>query len=286
MAAKKPAIKKTIAKAKPKSKTQVKAKQKAKQRPKAKAAAKAQPKKTSKRTPNPAPNAQLLAHYAKLPEIKRPPNTPFIPQQTITEVTLLLAQAKVKLEAYAAHLRALDRKRLNKIGVKREGFAQRAFRLAMDNPEFLPNYLTRVRYIDDYDHYVLMQTAVDEDKQVSELLRNLNTENEDVFYTDGLDYYASVRESAKRRVDASEALYEDLSPFFKSHGKRNKNGEAELTKKQELRDAKAILQGKKDGRIVIENIKPKLTGGEHKVLDETFKNTGEFNDTVKGDYNE
>jgi len=286
MATKKTANKKTIAKAKPKSKAQVKAKQKAKQRPKTKATAKAQPKKTSIRTPNPAPNAQLLAHYAKLPEIKRPPNTPFIPQQTITEVTLLLAQAKEKLEAYAAHLRALDRRRLNNIGVKREGFAQRAFRLAMDNPEFLPHYLERERYIDDYDHYVLMQSAVDEDKQVSELLHNINTENDDVFYTDGLDYYAAVKEAAKRRVDASEAIFEDLSPFFKKMGRRTENGEAAPTKKQLRRDINALEQGRRDGKIVIENIKPKLTGGVHKVIDEQFKDTAEYSDTIKGEISE
>jgi len=243
---------------------------------------KAQPKKTAKRTPLPTPNAQLLAHYAKLPEIKRPPNTPFIPQQTITEVTLLLAQAKEKLEEYAAHLRALDRKRLNKIGVKREGFAQRAFRLAMDNPEFLPNYLTRVRYIDDYDHYVLMQTAVDEDKQVSELLRNLNTENEDVFYTDGLDYYAAVKEAAKRRVDASEALYEDLSPFFK----HKKAPNAPETKKQQLRDIKGYVKGTKEGIAVVENIKPVMQSGVHKVIDEQFKDTERFRNTEQGEIDE
>jgi len=286
MAAKKTANKKTIAKAKPKSK--------------------AQAKKTSNRTPLPTSytklrsmdaavtsnnevlrNAKLLASQsARMPIVKRPPNTPFIPQQTITEVTLLLAQAKEKLEAYAAHLRALDRRRLNNIGVKREGFAQRAFRLAMDNPEFLPHYLERERYIDDYDHYVLMQSAVDEDKQVSELLHNINTENDDVFYTDGLDYYAAVKEAAKRRVDASEAIFEDLSPFFKKMGRRTENGEAAPTKKQLRRDINALEQGRRDGRIVIENIKPKLTGGVHKVIDEQFKDTAEYSDTIKGEISE
>jgi len=280
MATKKTANKKT---------TKAKATAKKAQAKKPAAKTKAQPKKTSSRTPLPtphsllpAPNAQLLAHYAKLPEIKHPPNTPFIPQQTITEVTLLLAQAKEKLEEYAAHLRALDRKRLNKIGVKREGFAQRAFRLAMDNPEFLPNYLTRVRYIDDYDHYVLMQTAVDEDKQVSELLRNLNTENEDVFYTDGLDYYASVKEAAKRRVDASEALYEDLSPFFR----HKKAPNAPETEKQQLRDIKGYVKGTKEGIAVVENIKPKMEGGVHKIIDEQFKDTERYKETEEGDFRE
>jgi len=214
--------------------------------------------------------------------VKRPPNTPFIPQQTITEVTLLLAQAKEKLEAYAAHLRALDRRRLNNIGVKREGFAQRAFRLAMDNPEFLPHYLERERYIDDYDHYVLMQSAVDEDKQVSELLHNINTENDDVFYTDGLDYYAAVKEAAKRRVDASEAIFEDLSPFFR----RKKSPDAPETKKEQLRDIKGYVKGTKEGIAVIENIKPKIEGGVHKVIDETFKNTAHYKESDQGEINE
>jgi len=282
MAAKKPAIKKTIAKAKPKSKAATKAKQKAKQRPKTKAAAKAQPKKTSNRTPLPTPHSPLLAPYAKLPAVKRPPNTPAVPQQIIVEVTLLLEQAKVKLEAYAAHLRALDRKRLNKMGVKREGFAQRAFRLAMDNPEFLPNYLTRERYIDDYDHYVIMQSAVDADGQVHELLRNLNTENDDVFYTDGLDYYASVKEAAKRRVDASESVFEDLAPFFK-HKKSPDTGE---TKKQQMRDIKGYVKGTKEGIAVIENIKPKTEGGVHKVIDEQFRNTEQFKESEQGEFKE
>ena len=280
MATKKTTNKKTIAKAKPKSKAQVKAKQKAKQRPKTKATAKAQPKKTSKRTPLPTPHS--LLPNTKLPITKRPPNTPFIPQQVITEVTLLLAQAKEKLEAYAAHLRALDRRRLNNIGVKREGFAQRAFRLAMDNPEFLPHYLERARYIDDYDHYVLMQSAVDEDKQVSELLRNINTENDDVFYTDGLDYYAAVKEAAKRRVDASESIYEDLYTFFR----HKKNPNAPETKKQQMRNIRAYERGTKEGIAVIENIKPRMQSGVHKVIDEQFKDTERFRNTEQGEINE
>jgi hypothetical protein len=276
MATKKTANKKTT-KAKASAKKAATKKTAAK---KTAAKAKAQPKKTSKRTPLPTPHS--LLPNTQLPNVKRPPNTPFIPQQVITEVTLLLEQAKVKLEAYAAHLRTLDRRRLNNIGVKREGFAQRAFRLAMDNPEFLPNYLTRERYIDDYDHYVLMQSAVDADGQVHELMRNLNTENHDVFYTDGLDYYASVREAAKRRVDASESVFEDLSPFFS----RKKSPDAPETKKEQLRDIRGYVKGTKEGIAVIENIKPKKEGGVHKVIDEQFKDSAHYRDTEQGEINE
>jgi hypothetical protein len=279
MATKKTANKKTTAKAKPKAKAQVKAKQKAKQRPKAKArtkAAAAAPK--AKALPKKTPGSALY----KLSNTKRPPNTPLIPQQVITEVTLALEQVKVKLDAYAAHLRALDRKRLNNIGVKREGFAQRAFRLAMDNPEFLPNYLERTRYIEDYDYYVILQSAVDADRQVHELLRNIDTECHDVFYTDGLDYYAAVKEAAKRRVDAAESVYEDLAPFFK----HKKSTDAPETKKQQMRDIKGYMNGKKEGIAVIENIKPKMEGGVHKVIDEQFRDNTRFKQTEQGEIDE
>jgi len=152
----------------------------------------------------------------------------------------------------------------------------------MDNPEFLPNYLARSRYIDDYDYYVLLQSAVDMEKQVHELLRNINTENDDVFYTDGLDYYAAVHEAAKRRVDASEAIYQDLYTFFR----HKKSPNALETKKEQARNIRGYMNGKKEGIAVIENIKPRQEGGVHKVIDEQFKDTARFKETEEGEYNE
>jgi hypothetical protein len=64
----------------------------------------------------------------------------------------------------------------------------------------------------------------------------------DYFYADGLDFYAAVREAAKRRVDASETLYEELRASFEGKGKK---GEDEPTEKQLLRDAKSVARGKK-----------------------------------------
>jgi hypothetical protein len=58
------------------------------------------------------------------------------------------------------------------------------------------------------------------------------------------------------------------------------------TEKQQLRDAKALIHGKHDGKIVIENIRPKLTGGSRKIVDETFKDTAKFKDDVEGSITE
>jgi hypothetical protein len=138
----------------------------------------------------------------KTSAVKRPPLTPGIPRQVIGYIISDLTNVKNNLDVYAAHLRALDRKRL-----------------AMDNPEFLPNYLSQDRYTDDFDHFAMLQTVVVLERQVHELLLNIDTECNDVFYTDGLDFYAAVREAAKRRVDAAERIYEDL---FDTYFKRKK----------------------------------------------------------------
>jgi len=40
-----------------------------------------------------------------------------------------------------------------------------------------------------------------------------------------------------------------------------------------------VRGGKHDGRLVIENRKPKLTGGKRKIIDETFRDKAEFKET-------
>ena len=215
----------------------------------------------------------------KKPLVKRPPLTPAIPQAVVEDVINGLTQVKADLETYAAHLRALDRKRLNNIGVKREGFAQRAYRLAMDNPEFLPNYLSQERYTEDFNQFTIIQTAVDLQGQINELLRNIDTEAMDFFYTDGLDFYAAVREASERRVDAAESIHSEL---FETYFKRKKSSNAPETEKQMLRDVKGIIKGTKDGKFEAENIKPKLSGGRHDVIDEQFKDTARFKGDVEG----
>jgi hypothetical protein len=236
---------------------------------------------TKKVTPKPE-TIQVKTATIKTSSVKRPPQTPAIPQQTLDAVITDLTKVKTSLEEYAAHLRALDRKRLQSIGVKKEGFAQRSYRLAMDNPEFLPNYLTQARYTEDYDHYMLVQTAVDLERQVRELILNIDVESMDYFYTDGLDFYASVREAAKRRVDAVESIHAELFTFFK----KRKSADAPETEKELLKDIKGYIHGTKDGKALIENIKPKRSGGVHKIIDEKFTDTAKFKETEEEDIEE
>jgi hypothetical protein len=112
--------------------------------------------------------------------------------------------------------------------------------------------------------------------------RSPSSQSADIAYTDALEFYASVREAAKRRVDAAETLNNALAVFFKHHRSETE----EPTEKQAKRDFNSLLHGKHDGKLVVENIKPKLTRGRRKIIDETFKDTAEFKETIEGDIKE
>jgi len=214
--------------------------------------------------------------------IKRPPNNPDMPQNIISNLNTDFNSIKELLDNFSQHLRALDRRRLNGVGVRKLGFIERAYEFALENAEFLPHYLTLDRFGKDIQYFMDFRTLVDLVTQIREKLWNITIQSADIAYTDALEFYASVREAAKRRVDAAETIHNALSVFFKHH-----RGETlEPTEKQELRDFKGLLHGKHDGKLVIENIKPKMTGGKRKVIDETFKDSAKFKDSVDGEITE
>jgi uncharacterized protein YecE (DUF72 family) len=103
-----------------------------------------------------------------------------------------------------------------------------------------------------------------------------------MIYTDALEYYSQTEDAAKRRIDSAESLYAELHGFFKRGPM-----EADKTKKKKVkRDVNALMKGKKDGEVIIKNIKPKTTGGAREVIDETFKNSASFKETDEGSITE
>ena len=62
-------------------------------------------------------------------------------------------------------------------------------------------------------------------------------------FINALDYYAAARETAKRRVDGAETVYNNLEPFLK----HKKTADGKPTAKKVKRDINALSQGKRDG---------------------------------------
>jgi hypothetical protein len=71
---------------------------------------------------------------------RRPPNNSDVPQYTIDNLNNELNQIKNTLDDYAAHLRALDRKRLNGVGIHKLGFIERSYEL-VSYPKHISKYL-------------------------------------------------------------------------------------------------------------------------------------------------
>ena len=224
-------------------------------------------------------SAQQNKAAAAKPMPKRPAVNPSMPDQKIETLTDDLDNIKRELEHYAAHLRALDRKRLNGIGIKTLGFIKRAYEYAAQNPEFLPRYLPIEKFRGDYAYFTSFHTLLDIEKQIQEILWNITLQAADMVYADSLEFYALVREAAKRRMDAAETIYKDLEIFFKKH----RTTQDEPTGKELKRDVNALLHGKRDGKIVIENIKPKVSGGRRKVIDEQFDDSAQYRETEEGE---
>jgi hypothetical protein len=68
---------------------------------------------------------------------------------------------------------------------------------------------------------------------------------------------------------------------MKPHGKENQPAEMQIK-----RDAAALLHGRKDGEVIIRNVRPKTTGGSHKVIDETFRDSASFKESGEGSFKE
>ena len=260
----------------------------AKKAPPKKTTAKAKPKAIPKKATakKPAQKAKAKPKAASFPSVRRPPNNPNVPKTLIEMLTHDMGAIKEMLESFAAHLRSLDRKRLNGVGIKKQGFIERAFEFTQENPEFLPHYLTEEKFEEDGEYFLSFRMLVDLTDQIRELLWNITIESSDVWYTDALEFYSAVKEAAKRRVDPAETIYNALEVFFRKSKRLGDDGKPILTKKKLERDERAVASGKKDGRIVIENVRPKMTGGVHKVIDETFSDSEQYKETAEGEIKE
>ena len=270
-ATKKPATKKATTTKKPA------AKKATAQRAKPIAQAKAKPKTATAKKPT-ARTTPLKKPTMRRPDPNLPPDG-----ETIFGVTTDIQGVTEFLSNYAAHLRALDRIRHNGVGIHRQGFIERALILAQENPEYLPHWLSVQKFIADNDLFVRLRALATAIKQLQELAWNITVEGADMVFTDALEFYSQVQDAANRRVDAAEALYEDLHPFFRRGPMQDENGEPAPTQKKAKRDFNAVMKGKKQGKVGAENIKPKLTGGKRKIIDETYKDDIQYKDTEEGE---
>ena len=228
---------------------------------------------TAKAKPKSATAKTSLA--VRRPDPNQPPDIATLNNMTNTILNIIQA-----LDYYAANLRALDRQRHNGVGLRRLGFIEAAFRLSTKFPQYFPHWLNTPKFQADLDIFNAVRSLVEVCRSLEEKAWNINVEASDMIYTDALEYYSQVQDAARRRIDSAESLYNELHGFFRNMGPHE--GE-QPTQKKAKRDAVALIKGKKDGKMILENVRPKMTGGKHEVIDETFNDSAQFRETESGD---
>ena len=162
------------------------------------------------------------------------------------------------------NLTGLDRKRLTSARVRNNGFIDKAFDVARDNPAFLPPnfdswYLTyKMRDLEDLRQLM----AVVEQFQHSVV--DAFIIQADSCFRDALRIYNSLNEQRRARVPGAAALFEILAIYFRT---RRRSTTDEPTEKQLERDVKRLIKGTADGEIIIKNEAPRAKGGVHEVID-------------------
>jgi len=155
------------------------------------------------------------------------------------------------------------RRSLRGSGVRRYGFIDKVSDLAGGNPEFTPPFLSIERLKEILRQIEVLRNI---SAKLQQMVR-INTDNllitGDAGYRLALMYYSSVRDASKKRVPGAEAVFRALQMFFR----RSRRMGDEPTEAEVERDVKALLHRKKSGKIIIENEKPRLSGGKHLVVD-------------------
>jgi len=170
-------------------------------------------------------------------------------------------------EGIDVNLTGRDRLRLISAGVRNNGFIDKAFDIAHDNPDFLPPHFDMAVFTANIRKFEELRQLMLVLQQFEQLAAGAFMAQADVCYREALRVYGSLREQTRARVPGAEPLFEALMTFFR---RRRRPGQ-EPTEHELENDFKRLLHGKADGKIEIVNETPKLSAGVHKVVDEVDK---------------
>jgi len=180
-------------------------------------------------------------------------------------------------------LSGMNRHQKNAIGDIRLGFVHNVFRYINDSTDFNPIGFDSEYYSQLMEQLDLTSQTITHLGSAIRLLRDIGIVTGDVLYGLALLWYRNIQVLSERRVPGAEAIYRELRTHFRNLGRRTSSADNPPTEAQILRDAKALLRGKKDGEIVIEGHAKHTTPSEKKVLDDTHKPLRKnFKETITG----
>ena len=175
-------------------------------------------------------------------------------------------------------LNDVERRRLLGSGIRRYGFIDKTSDLAAVNHKFYPigfdadEMKKEIRDIEFFRNFLQKLRAFER------IITNALLVRSDEAYRQGLMFYNYVRSLARAGNPEAITIFDMLEPFFR---RQRREGD-EPTEHEVERDVRALLHGKKDGKILIEGKAKRTTASEVEMIDETFKPKGAFKATIHG----
>jgi hypothetical protein len=152
-------------------------------------------------TPQNALKSLTALPKTKTASARNQPANPALPADNIALIANAFNAIREILEAAAVNLRSKDRERRNGVGIKRQGFIERAFTLAADNVNFLPRYLTLEQFQQSFDYFISLRALFDSCTQLREFIWNLVVEAADITFVDAGEFYKAVQEAPRVAVN-------------------------------------------------------------------------------------
>jgi hypothetical protein len=188
----------------------------------------------------------------------------------------------IDIKGIETNLTGTQRRRLIGSGVRNNGFVDKAFDIARDNPDFMPPHFN-IAILEDNMHLLEeLRQLVFVLQQFLQMASNAHLIQSDHCYRDALRIYGSLQEQTRNRVPGAEPLFEALRNFFR---RRRRTGD-EPTEMQLERDIKRLLHGKADGEIIVQHESPQVSKGVHKVIDSIHTGRSAFKETEQGTFDD
>jgi len=219
--------------------------------------------------------AERIAESIKEQRIDLLPNQ--LMEDTVESLENLMEDFRDISENY---LNKIQRRRKIGAGIKNYGFIEKVADLAEANPQFAqffrPEDLRNciINFDRCRDVALLLQSF-------ARLVTNTMLVYSDAAYGMALIFYNNIKEMSRRGNPTAMELYQSLQPFFK----RPRRSTGGLTEKQTERELHALMHSKKDGKLIVENITPKLTGGVHKVVEEVYNDKAAVKESIDAQKN-
>jgi len=201
-----------------------------------------------------------------------PTASPPVGNNTATFLRTWLDELQIMFENFSelvpeldnTELNTTDRRRLLGSGVRRYGFIEKVLEIGVDYPQFWPAFggdeaelRERVDEIDALRNLLIWFRVAT--RVVGDLLL---IAGDDAFRIAG-SYYATSRDGARRKNPDAVQVFEMLRLFWRHRRRMN----SEPTIPEVERDARALLRGRKDGKILIENESDQIIKGEKVIID-------------------